>query len=84
VFSKDKQDLGKARNFKHKIDLKEDNSIYIKQFPMPEVHRYTRRPNQRMVEDGNHPTKLIKIQQSLIHGAKERWQSENCARFQAN
>jgi hypothetical protein len=26
-------------NFEHKIDLKEDNPIYIKQFSMPEVHR---------------------------------------------
>jgi hypothetical protein len=39
VFSKIKQDLGKAKNFKHKIDLKEDDPIYDKQFPMPEVHQ---------------------------------------------
>ena len=39
VFSKDKTDLGKANNFEHKIDLKEDNPIYVKQFPMPENHR---------------------------------------------
>jgi hypothetical protein len=34
-----------------------------------------------MAEDDNHPTKPIKIQQSLIYGAKERWQSEDHARF---
>ncbi len=38
VFSKDKTDLGKANNFEHKIDLKIDDPIYVKQFPMPEVH----------------------------------------------
>ncbi len=39
VFSKDKTDLGKANNCKLKIDLKEVNPIYVKQFLMPEVHR---------------------------------------------
>jgi hypothetical protein len=39
VFSKNKQDLEKAKNFEHKIDLEEDDPIYVKQFPMPEVHR---------------------------------------------
>jgi hypothetical protein len=39
VFSKDKTDLGKANNSEHKIDLKKDDPIYVKQFPMPEVHR---------------------------------------------
>ncbi len=32
VFNKDKQDLGKAMNFEHKIDLKEDSLVYVKQF----------------------------------------------------
>jgi hypothetical protein len=39
VLSKDKQNLGKAMNFGHKIELKEDNPVYVRQFPMPEVHR---------------------------------------------
>jgi hypothetical protein len=39
VFNKNKQDLGKAKNFGHKIDLKEDDPTYVEQFPMPEVHR---------------------------------------------
>jgi hypothetical protein len=39
VFSKDKKYLGKTNNFEHKIELKEDNHVYVKQFPMPEVHR---------------------------------------------
>ncbi len=40
-FSKDKTDLGKANNVEHKIDLKKDSPFYVKQFPMPEVHRDT-------------------------------------------
>jgi hypothetical protein len=39
VFSKDKTDLGKTNNFEHKIDLNEDNPVYIKKLSMPEVHR---------------------------------------------
>jgi hypothetical protein len=39
VFSKNKQDLGNAKNFEHKIDLKEDDLIYVKQYSMPGVHR---------------------------------------------
>jgi hypothetical protein len=34
-----------------------------------------------MVEDGRHPVEQIKIQESLIHGAEERWHSEDHARF---
>jgi hypothetical protein len=34
-----KQDLGKAKNVKHKIDLEDDDPIYVKQFLMPEAHR---------------------------------------------
>jgi hypothetical protein len=29
----------------------------------------------RLVENGNHPAKQIKVQQSPVKGAKERWQS---------
>ena len=39
VFSKSKSDLGSAKNFEHKIELKDDAPVYVKQFPMPEVHR---------------------------------------------
>ena len=39
VFSKSKSDLGCATNFEHKIELKEDSPVYVKQFPMPEAHR---------------------------------------------
>jgi hypothetical protein len=44
VFSKEKQDLGKAINFMYKIDLIEDSPVFVKQFQI-------RRPNKRMVED---------------------------------
>ena len=39
VFSKSKSDLGSAKNFEHKIELRDDSPVYVKQFPMPEVHR---------------------------------------------
>jgi hypothetical protein len=39
VFSKSKSDLGCATNFEHKIELKDDAPVYVKQFPMPEAHR---------------------------------------------
>jgi hypothetical protein len=39
VFSKNTIDLGKANNFEHKIELKIEDPMYVKQFPMPEVHR---------------------------------------------
>jgi hypothetical protein len=38
VFSKDKTQ-GKANNLEHKINLKEDSPVYVKLFPMPEIHR---------------------------------------------
>jgi hypothetical protein len=31
--------IWQANNFEHKIEFKEDNPIYTKQLPMPEVHR---------------------------------------------
>jgi GTPase involved in cell partitioning and DNA repair len=39
VFIKNKTDLGKSNNFEHKTNLEIDDPIYVKQFPMPEVHR---------------------------------------------
>jgi hypothetical protein len=39
VCSKDKIGLCKENNFEHKTNLKEDNAVYDKQSPMPEVHR---------------------------------------------
>jgi hypothetical protein len=35
MFSKGKTDLGKSNNFEHKIKLKIDDPIYVKQFQMP-------------------------------------------------
>ncbi|MGV1013304.1 MAG: reverse transcriptase family protein, partial [Flavobacterium sp.] len=39
VFSKTKSDLGCARNFEHKIHLKNSQPTYVKQFPVPEAYR---------------------------------------------
>ena len=39
VFSKSKSDLGGATNFEHKIELKDNLPVYVKQIPMPEAHR---------------------------------------------
>ena len=39
VFSKTKNDLGKANNFKHEIQLKTKEPVYVKQFKIPESHR---------------------------------------------
>ena len=39
VFSKSKDDLGKANNFKHEILLKSKEPVYVKQFRIPESHR---------------------------------------------
>ena len=39
VFSKNKNDLGCATNATHKIHLKNDAPIYVKQFPVPEAYR---------------------------------------------
>jgi hypothetical protein len=62
VLSKNKEGLGKAMNFEHKIDLNQDNPIYVKQFPMPETHRDIQEGQiKKMAEDGNHPTNPIKI-----------------------
>jgi len=38
AISIDKYDLGLARNYKHKIHLKNDNPVYRKQFKIPEAH----------------------------------------------
>ena len=39
VFSTDKNDLGWANHFEHKIKTKDENPTYRKQFPIPEAHR---------------------------------------------
>jgi hypothetical protein len=39
VFSVDKGDLGLASNLKHRIDLKDKEPTYRKQFPIPDAHR---------------------------------------------
>ncbi len=38
VFSRTKDDLGKANNFKHKIFTKTDELISQKQYPIPDMH----------------------------------------------
>ena len=40
VFSKDKNDLGRANNFEHHISMKSDDPIYRKQFPIPHAHQH--------------------------------------------
>ena len=42
VFSTDKNYLGRGTNFEHKIDLKNQNPTYRKQFPIPEVFAVSR------------------------------------------
>ena len=39
VFSKTKDDLGKANNFTHKIFTKTDEPVFQKQYPIPDAHR---------------------------------------------
>ncbi len=39
IFSKDKNDLGCATNAMHKIHLKNEAPIYVKQFPVLEAYR---------------------------------------------
>jgi hypothetical protein len=39
VFSKHKYDLGSANNFKHEIQLKVKEPVFVKQFRIPEAHR---------------------------------------------
>jgi len=38
VISKDKSDLGMAKNFFHRIVLKDDGPVYPKQYQIPEAH----------------------------------------------
>jgi len=38
TISKSKADLGRAKNFVHKIHLKDNNPVYRKQFKIPEAH----------------------------------------------
>jgi len=40
AISLDKYDLGLARNYKHKIHLKNDDPVYRKQFKIPEAHHH--------------------------------------------
>jgi len=39
VFSRTKDDLCKANNFKHKVFTKTDEPIFQKQYPIPDMHR---------------------------------------------
>jgi len=38
LISKDKADLGMAKNFFHQIVLKDDRPVYRKQYQIPEAH----------------------------------------------
>ena len=40
VFSRDKNDLGRANNFEHHIDMKSNEPIYRKQFQIPDAHQH--------------------------------------------
>jgi hypothetical protein len=39
ILSIDKSDLGRVKNFFHKIHLKDNEPIYRKQFKIPDAHR---------------------------------------------
>jgi hypothetical protein len=39
AISMNKMDLGRAKNFTHKIHLKDNNPVYRKQFKIPEAHQ---------------------------------------------
>ena len=39
VFSKDSYDLGRAKDFTHKINLKTKDPVFVKQFKIPDTHR---------------------------------------------
>jgi hypothetical protein len=39
AISMNKLDLGHAKNFTHKIHLKDNNPVYRKQFKIPEAHQ---------------------------------------------
>jgi hypothetical protein len=39
IFSLDKNDIGLATNLKHRIDLKNKEPTYRKQFPIPDAQR---------------------------------------------
>jgi len=39
VFSKDKYDLGRAKGFTHKIHLKNNDPVFVKQFKIPDMHQ---------------------------------------------
>jgi len=39
AISVNKMDLGTAKNFTHKIHLKDNNLVYHKQFKIPEAHQ---------------------------------------------
>lgn len=39
VFSTSQFDIGKANNYKHSIQLKNNEPVYVKQFRIPDVHR---------------------------------------------
>jgi hypothetical protein len=39
AISVNKMDLGRAKNFTHKIHLKDNNPVYHKQFKIPEAHQ---------------------------------------------
>ncbi len=49
VFSKGKNDLGRANNFTLKIDLKDKAPVYIPQYHLPDAHKVKL---EEQVEDG--------------------------------
>jgi hypothetical protein len=76
-------DLGRAKDFMHKIYLKDDNPVYRKQFKIPEAHQTF------IVVTLNEWLKLgvVKRTNSLYNSplfcvSKKRTQFENCPIFQ--
>jgi hypothetical protein len=81
AISVNKMDLGSAKNFTHKIHLKDNNPVYRKQFKIPEAHQnFIEATQDEWLKFG-----VVKRSNSLYNSplfcVKTRPRTSNCARF---
>jgi hypothetical protein len=84
VFSKTKDDLGKANNFKHKIFTKTDEPIFQKQYPILDMHcEYLEKQVQEWLKLGIvQPSTTRYNSPMFLVPKKDRWRGKSGTRFQ--
>jgi hypothetical protein len=84
AISLDKYDLGLAKNFTHRIHLKDNQPIFRKQFNLPEAHTQFIEQSGRMAQTRSGPAIQLQLQFTYLLRTKEaRARTPDCTGFSA-